>query len=99
MEKLFIKNRQGLKIAVRIEETKQKVGLVFVMHGLSGSKDQLIVGESDKSCPPRHQRILYYQLPGKKELHIIKGAPHTFTAVEHLAEIKGILGKWIDSVL
>ncbi|MEK7067614.1 MAG: alpha/beta hydrolase, partial [Patescibacteria group bacterium] len=59
----------------------------------------MIVGEQDNSTLPEHQKILFDILPGRKALHIIKGAPHTFRAAEHLAEIKSILGKWIDSVL
>src|SRR5258708_2914625 len=38
----------------------------------------LVVGENDQPCPPEHQKILFEQLPGLKELHIIPGAPHTF---------------------
>lgn len=55
----------------------------------------LIVGEKDTSTPPEHQQILYEALPGKKELHIIKGASHTFCNPEHLAEIKQLFNKWI----
>ncbi len=40
MPKLFIKNRQGQKIAVLVEEAKPQKGLAFVMHGLSGFKEQ-----------------------------------------------------------
>lgn len=35
----------------------------------------------------------------KKEIHIIKGAPHTFKEAGHLAEIKTIFNNWITSVL
>lgn len=40
MEKRFIKNRKGLSLAVIIEPSAQKKGLVFVMHGLGGFKEQ-----------------------------------------------------------
>lgn len=40
MEKLFIKNRKGQKIAVLVEKTKNQKGLAFVMHGLGGFKEQ-----------------------------------------------------------
>ena len=33
----------------------------------------MIVGEYDDSTPPEHQKILFDKLPGKKELHIIRG--------------------------
>ena len=58
----------------------------------------LIVGEKDESTPPEHQELLYNALPGPKELHIIKGAQHTFRDPEHLKQIKGIFLKWIDSI-
>ncbi|MCL5666172.1 MAG: lysophospholipase [Patescibacteria group bacterium] len=59
----------------------------------------MIVGDKDTSTPPNHQQTLFEKLPGKKELHIIKGAPHTFKAPEHLKEIKDIFDKWIKGNL
>ena len=59
----------------------------------------MIVGDKDTSTPLKHQQILLENLPGKKELHIIKGAPHTFKAPEHLKEIKNIFDKWIKDNL
>jgi pimeloyl-ACP methyl ester carboxylesterase len=56
----------------------------------------LIVGDMDNTTPLDQQKLLYEKLPGKKELHVIKGASHTFTEQEHLAEIKGLLMKWVD---
>jgi len=56
----------------------------------------MIVGDQDDSTPPEHQQILFEKLPGKKEIHIIKGAPHTFKDEKHLMEIKEILNKWIS---
>ena len=58
----------------------------------------LMVGENDTSAPPKHQQILFDKLPGKKELHIIKGAPHTFRDREHVDEVKMILSDWIDKL-
>ena len=58
----------------------------------------LIVGEYDKSTPPEHQKILYDKLPGKKEMHIIKGAEHTFREEGHLKEIKEIFNRWIKGL-
>jgi pimeloyl-ACP methyl ester carboxylesterase len=59
----------------------------------------LITGDQDIGTPPEHHKILYDALPGKKELHIIKSAPHTFKDPEHLAEIKVIFDKWIKNTL
>lgn len=58
----------------------------------------MMVGDQDESTPLAHQKILYEKLPGKKELHIIKGAPHTFREENHLREIKGIFSKWIKEI-
>ncbi|MEK6874047.1 MAG: alpha/beta fold hydrolase [Nanoarchaeota archaeon] len=39
-EKIFIKNRKGQKVSILIEKSKNQKGLVFVMHGLGGRKNQ-----------------------------------------------------------
>lgn len=57
----------------------------------------LIVGEKDTGTPSEHQKILFNQLPGPKEMHVINGAHHTFREQEHLDEIKMILDRWIKS--
>lgn len=57
----------------------------------------LIVGEKDRPTTPEHQKILFDALPSqKKELHVIKGAPHTFRDPEHLREVKEIFMKWLS---
>jgi pimeloyl-ACP methyl ester carboxylesterase len=57
----------------------------------------VVVGENDTSTPIKHQKILFETIPGdKKELHIIKDAPHTFREEKHLQEIKNIFLKWIE---
>ncbi|MEK7170411.1 MAG: alpha/beta fold hydrolase [Patescibacteria group bacterium] len=55
----------------------------------------LIVGELDDGTPSEHQKLFFDVLPGPKELHIIKGAKHTFVEPQHLEEIKGLFDKWI----
>ena len=40
MEKLIIKNRKDQKIVVVLEKQENQKGLVFVMHGLGGFKEQ-----------------------------------------------------------
>ncbi len=40
MIKLFIKNRKSQKISVLVEENNSPTGLVFIMHGLGGFKEQ-----------------------------------------------------------
>ena len=56
----------------------------------------LIVGDQDEMTPLEHQVLLFNALPGKKEMHIIECAPHTFKDQKHLAEIKIIMKKWIE---
>lgn len=58
----------------------------------------LIVGELDDGIPPKHQKILYNKLKGKKELHIIKGAEHTFREKSHLQELKKIFNNWLKKL-
>ncbi len=57
----------------------------------------LITGEKDATTPPEHVQQLFDALPGPKEFHIIKGAPHTFRDPAHLKEIHDIFLHWIDS--
>jgi pimeloyl-ACP methyl ester carboxylesterase len=57
----------------------------------------LIVGDLDDGTPPEHQKILFDAISHEnKELHIIKGAKHTFREEEHLKEIKTIIKNWIE---
>lgn len=58
----------------------------------------LLAGELDDSTPTTHQQLLFNKLPGKKELHIIKNAPHTFKDEEHLNEVYQVLDKWIKNI-
>jgi len=56
----------------------------------------LVVGEKDEGTPPEHQKILFDALPGLKELHIIKSAPHTFREPAELKKLKSIFLRWIE---
>ena len=58
----------------------------------------LIVGEKDHTTPLAHQELLFTELPGKKELHVIKDGEHTFRQKEQLQEIKKIINKWIETL-
>jgi pimeloyl-ACP methyl ester carboxylesterase len=57
----------------------------------------LIVGERDDSTPAEFVKFLYDVLPGPKELHIIKNAPHTFREPAQLEEVRKLFSTWIDS--
>jgi dipeptidyl aminopeptidase/acylaminoacyl peptidase len=59
----------------------------------------IIVGEFDESCPPSQQEILFKAISAvRKEIHIIKDAPHTFREEDHLKEIYSVTYKWIKSL-
>ena len=40
MEKISIKNRSGLHIVVLLEKNENSKGIVFIVHGLGGNKEQ-----------------------------------------------------------
>lgn len=56
----------------------------------------LAVGELDTGTPLAHHQLLFDALPGKKELHVIKGSDHNFND-EQLGELKIIIKKWITT--
>lgn len=58
----------------------------------------LIVGENDIATPPKHQKILCDILPGRKEMHIIAGAPHTFSSEQELKELSELFNSWIGTL-
>lgn len=58
----------------------------------------LMVGDQDTSTPVPTQETLLQALPGKKELHLVAGAPHTFVEAQHLNEISAILSNWAEGL-
>lgn len=58
----------------------------------------MVVGELDNCTSPKQQKILFNKLPGKKELHVLKKAPHTFRAKAHLKEVYEIMDNWLKSL-
>jgi pimeloyl-ACP methyl ester carboxylesterase len=57
----------------------------------------MIVGDKDMGTPLEDQMKLYDGMPEDKEIHTVKGAPHTFIEAEHLAKYKEIIHNWIDN--
>lgn len=58
----------------------------------------MIVGEKDDPTPPAHQKVLFANLPGQKELHVIKGALHSFYEPHEQAELKQLVKAWAQKV-
>ena len=56
----------------------------------------LIAGEKDETTPLEHQKLFFDKLNTQKELHIIKGAGHTFREERELEELGDIIEKWIN---
>lgn len=106
--------RNWKKIGWLITESRSKPGLIkklkwnfmvdIMKYDLLKNIDKLtiptllIVGENDESTPLEHQRILFNAITGKKELHVVKNAPHTFREERHLKEIRKIFLDWIELI-
>lgn len=58
----------------------------------------LVVGERDERTPLVHQQLLYDKLPGKKELHVIDGAEHSFVQQHEQKELKEIVKAWANTL-
>jgi len=58
----------------------------------------LIVGENDTTTPPSHQQMLFEVLPGKKEIHVIDDALHSFYEPAEQQELKAIVKDWLKSI-
>jgi len=54
MEKIFIQNRRGLKIAVAVDKPESPVGLAFVMPGLAGFKEKTTTATQRRSFFDSH---------------------------------------------
>jgi pimeloyl-ACP methyl ester carboxylesterase len=54
----------------------------------------MVVGAEDVPTPPDHQLELYGLLPGEKEMHILPGCDHSFTAPEHREKMAAIVREW-----
>ena len=76
----------------------QKYDLLPKAHSLT-MPVLLAVGEDDPTTTLAHQKKFFAALPdGKKELHIIKHAFHTFRSEEQLKELKCIFDAWLEKI-
>ncbi len=58
----------------------------------------ILVGDKDEQCPLEQQEILFNILNTKKDLYIIKDAPHTFRSEKDLNSLKKYLDIWLNSI-
>src|SRR3989344_495718 len=58
----------------------------------------VIVGATDSTTPVDHVKIFFDALPGRREFHIIKSAPHTFRNNNQLRDMKALFLHWIKSL-
>ncbi len=91
----WINEKNGLKLKWSHMEDRLKYNLLDNAAKLN-MPVLMIVGDEDESTPEEHQKLLYDKLPGKKEFHVIAGAPHTFKEKSHLETIKHIFRHWIE---
>lgn len=80
----YIKEKEKYDLLKKVEKLKMPV--------------LLIVGELDDTTLPENQQILFNALPGEKELHIVKSAPHTFRDKNQLGEVYSILSRWVEKI-
>jgi len=57
-----------------------------------------IVGESDWLTPPSGTQTLFEGASGRKEIHVISGAPHSLSQEVHLNEAEKIMSEWIKTL-
>lgn len=58
-----------------------------------------IVGSEDNGTPEVHQRMLMDAAASRqKEIHVIKGAEHSFIEKKHLDEVKNVIKGWLNSL-
>ena len=57
----------------------------------------MMVGDQDPGTPLEDQMKFYKGVPGEKEMHVIKGAAHTFEEPIHLKQVRQIFKDWIDN--
>jgi len=60
MQKIIIKNRKNQNIVVVIEKAEKQKGLVFIMHGLGGFKEQLHIELSAKVFRDNHYTVIRF---------------------------------------
>jgi pimeloyl-ACP methyl ester carboxylesterase len=95
-ERGWIQEKNGIKLKYSHIEDRFNYDLIVGAEKLT-MPVLMIVGELDDGTPPEHQKMLFDVVPGKKEFHVIEGAPHTFKEEGHLKQIEEIFNNWIKN--
>lgn len=95
----LIEDWDGLEVRIKWSylQEKEKYDLLNKVDKLT-MPVFMMVGQLDNTTSPRHQQILFDELPGSKCLYMIPGAPHTFRKSEHLDEAYKLLDNWIKTL-
>lgn len=57
----------------------------------------MMIGSEDKVTFPDFQRKFFQLVPAQnKKLHVVKGADHSFSGEEYLAEVRTVISGWLD---
>jgi len=91
MEKLFIKNRKGLKMAVLIDETDNQKGLVFLMHGFLDFKERKILEKTAKIFKEKDFTVIRFD--ATSSLGESEGKMEDGTMTGYLEDLEDVL-KW-----
>jgi alpha/beta superfamily hydrolase len=94
MEKVTIQNRQGQKVVVLIEKNNKPRGLVFIVHGLSGFKEQKHIEVFAQSFKKKGFTVVRFDTTnsfGESE-----GEYRKATVTSYLADLKNVLS-WANS--
>jgi|SRR3989344_1294382 len=58
----------------------------------------MVAGDQDKMYLSGNQKSFFDLIPGPKEMHVIKGAAHTFSEPGHIVQLKNIMDKWLKKI-
>lgn len=94
---LVSKNRDGKVIRLKWSHMEDRLKYDLLPKAQELTMPVLmVVGEKDNRTTPAHQQILFDHLPGKKELHIIPGAKHTFYKSHERQALKKFITDWAN---
>jgi hypothetical protein len=100
MEKTFIKNRKGLKIAILVEEVENQKGLAFLMHGFLSSKEHPLLIEAAKILKENNFTIVSFD--ATNSLGESEGRMEDGTTTGYLEDLEDVISwsktqKWHDN--